>query len=139
MLFREATTTDVAAAAQDSISRAFKETVPALNLNWVLEHEGRILAVGGIKLFSPGTAWVWMNYTTYALPHMKEVYRRTKKQLDKLIVEHKLRRTMAVIKADFPEAIRMIRHLGFQQESVMARFWSDSLDGLLFVRFGEKN
>jgi RimJ/RimL family protein N-acetyltransferase len=137
MNFRHATNEDIQFATEHSISRGTKEFPGQIDYTYCLEHEGRVLAVGGVKLLLPTTAWAWMTWTEYAKGHKIEVYRVTKEWLDKLIQELKLTRVMAAVDPAFPEAVATVEHLGFTQESVMQKFFGD-WPGFMFVRLAEK-
>ena len=134
MIFRQAVQNDLEEVAKDSISRGPKENPVAVDFISALEHEGKVLAVGGIRMMNATTAWAWFNMSVHARAHIRSVYRVVSEWMDVLAKTHGIRRMMAAVEPDFPEAIRTVEHLGFQQESVMANFFGDKF-GYLFVRF----
>jgi RimJ/RimL family protein N-acetyltransferase len=136
MIFREATQEDIEFAVGHSASRGPKECPHTVDHVFCLEHDGALLAVGGLKMILPTTAWCWMIWSTFASDHTRTVYRVTKEWLDILMRNHELRRVMAAVEPDFPEAVRTVEALGFVKESVMPKFFGDR-PGWLFVRFKE--
>jgi len=134
MLFREAIQSDIDYLSDHSVSMGcFGQMPERIDYVYTLEHEGKPLAVGGIKLLNLTTAWCWMDLTEEALKHRKRVYRTIKEWLDVLVEEKGLIRLMAAIRTDFQEAIRTVEHLGFYRESIMPKF-SSGTDAYLYVR-----
>jgi hypothetical protein len=142
MIFRQGTLADVAEVNKTSISHGLKENdcaeeVCSCTRLWTLEHEGKVLAVGGLKFIVPGTAWIWMNWSSESLKHIKTVYIITREWLVECMKVNDLRRVQAAVRSDFEEGKRMVEHLGFEYESYMLKFFPDC-DAELFVKFAEK-
>lgn len=134
MKFRETTQSDFEYMKDHSISRGILKSQPnEIEFTYALEHEGKLLGIGGIRLINCTTAWAWIDMTTDVGNHIIVVYRVIKEWMEKLVEEKGLRRLQAYIEPDFPEAIRMAQHLGFHKESILERFLSDR-DAYLFVR-----
>lgn len=134
MNFREMIQSDVDFVKDHSVSRGiFYKQPEVTDFSYTLEHEGEILGIGGIRLINPTTAWAWIDMTHYAGNHIIAVYRVIKEWMDILCKEKGIKRLQAYIEMDFPEAIRMVRHLGFKEESVMKNFMGDK-DAFMFVR-----
>lgn len=136
MLFRQANATDIAEVSLTSISRGIKESPEAIDFVVALEHDGKVLGVGGIKLMVPGTAWVWMDWSKSALSHTSTIYRVTKEWLEQSMRTYCITRAMAAVRPSFQRAIRTVEHLGFHRESTMKRFFGDE-DGIMYVKFME--
>ena len=134
MRIREATKADILYVADHSASRGcFKDQPDQIDYIYTLEHEGDVLGIGGIKIINPTTAWCWVDVTVNGKKHMIMAYRTLKVWIDKLVEIHGLRRLMAAVGVDFPEAIRMIEHLGFVREYTMEQ-WSGDKPAHLYGR-----
>jgi len=132
--FREAIQADLDYVGEHSVSMGcFGQMPKRIDYVYTLEHDGKVLGVGGIKLLNPTTAWCWMDLTEEALKRRTVVYRVVKEWLDILIKDMGLIRLMAAVRTDFEEAIRTVEHLGFHQESVLKKFFEDK-DAYLYAR-----
>jgi len=138
MEFRRATEADRRAVAEKSASRGcFGREPDIIDQVYALEHEGKVLAVGGLKIMNPTSAFCWMDLATEAKQHhMVFLYRLLRDFIDGVMEEHKIRRLMAVVEADFEEGIRLAEHLGFLQEFLMDD-WIDGKAAWMYVRYGK--
>ena len=135
MNFRETTKEDLDFVADNSVSRGISKRQPErIEYSYTLEHEGKVLGIGAFRLINATTAWIWCDITHLAANHMIVVYRVMKEWTEIFVKEHGIRRLQAYIELDFPEAIRMITHLGYHRESIMKHFIEDK-DAYLYVRF----
>lgn len=132
MELRETEQADMDFMAKHSVSRGDKSQPKELDYTYTLFHEDKLLGIGGIKLLNMTTAWCWVNISEEAQGHMVMGYRVIKEWLDGLIKVHKLKRLMAAVQIDFPEAIRMVEHLGFTQECVMKN-WKGEKSAFLYA------
>lgn len=134
MLFREMTQQDVEFMKDHSISRGILKSQPEqTEFNYALEHEGKLLIIGGIRLINLTTAWCWVDLSTESGKHLIVIYRAIKEWILELVKEKGLKRLQCYIEPDFPEAVRMIQHLGFEKESIMEGFLPNG-DALLYRR-----
>ncbi len=135
MEFRDIKESDFAFVAEHTASRGCCAKRP-VNLDFLvaLEHEGNVLAIGGVLLLNPSTSWAWLDLTTFAEGHMVVVFRTIRDWLDKMAEMHGITRMMAAVEIDFAEANRTVEHLGFHRESVMSRFFDDK-DAYMYVKF----
>ena len=98
--------------------------------------EEAIVAVGGIHMFFEGVGEAWLLMTEES---KKDgifgiiACRAIKRKLDELIVELKLRRCEAQVRADFPKAIKFIEALGFSDPYVRRRYNLDGSDMILYT------
>ena len=136
MQIREATNEDLKEAAESSVSRGLKENPASIDHVYCLEHGGKVLAVGGLKMMNCTTAWCWMNWTQAALENQIATFRIVREWLDKLVELYGLRRLMAAVEVDFPNAVRTIEHLGFTRECVMP-CWDGDKSAYLYARVVE--
>lgn len=123
MNFRETTQEDIDFVADNSVSGGIVKQQPGkIEYCYTLEHEGRPLGIGGFRLINLTTAWAWVDLTHLSGSHIIQCYRVIKEWIEIFVEEHKLKRLQAYVKVDFPEAIRMVEHLGFEWESTMPNF-----------------
>lgn len=123
MKIRDMTENDIKAMADVSISRgAIHEKNTWFQFNYAVEHKGEVLAIGGIRIITPTTAWAWTDLSRNSTKHMIHIYRIISNWLTTLIEDNHLDRLQTYIEMDFPEAILWIEHLGFERESVMKKF-----------------
>jgi len=135
MNFRELKQEDIDAVKNDSISRGILSKQPEIiDFNYALEHKGKILGIGGIRLINLTTAWAWVDLTYYASEHILTVYRVIKEWMEILVKDKGIRRLQAYVETDFGEAIRTVEHLGFHRESIMSRFVNEK-PAFMFVRY----
>lgn len=138
MNFRELKQEDIEAVKDDSISRGILSKQPeVIDFSYALEHEGKILGIGGIRLINLTTAWCWLDFTHYAGEHIITVYRVIKEWTEILVKDKGIKRLQAYIEMDFPEAIRIVEHLGFYRESTMPKFVGNKSAYLYVKYFGK--
>ncbi len=135
MDFRIATEDDLKEVAKTTVSRGCRELPESIDLVYALEHEGKVLGVGGVKLMNAATAWVWLDVAAVGKEHMILAYRLIRNWLNAFMAEQGIVRLMAAVDCEFPEGILLAEHLGFERESVAKRFF-DTRDAYIYVRFG---
>lgn len=134
MIFRETTQEDIDFVANNSISRSvFKNQPKKTDFRYTLEHEGKILGIGGFRLINAITAWCWVDITNCVGSNNRAAYRVMKEWIDIFAKDHNIKRLQAYVECDFPGAVRMVRHLGFRWESDMKNFMGDK-DAFMYVR-----
>jgi len=136
MQLREAIQADLEYMAGHSISRGQKEFPVSIDVVFCLEHDGLILGTGGIKMMTPTVAWCWMDWSHDAMEHLYGGYRILSEWLGKMIETHNIKRLMAAVECDFPQAVNTVEHLGFERESIMKN-WVDGRPAFLYVRLTE--
>jgi len=135
--FREAIQSDLEYMADHTISRGcFKEQPEMLDYVYALEHGGKLLAVGGMKIVTPTVAWAWVDLSEHAKDNIRKVYRTMKEWLAIMMKDHGIKRLMAAVECDFVEAINTVEHLGFSQESIMLRWTKEGKPAYMYVRLG---
>ena len=134
MVLRTLTTKDLEFMACHSVSNGIAgETPETLDYTYTLEDDGLVLVIGGLKIVNLYTAWCWFDMSEYGKKKPIAVYRCMKEWLDFTAFDLNLKRLQCAVEPDFEEAIRTVRHLGFEQESIMKNFFNDK-DGLMFRR-----
>lgn len=134
MEFRESTKEDLEFAADHSISRGIQKHCPEqIDYCYTLEHEGVPLMVGGFRLINPTTAWCWVDMTDRSGSYLVSSYRVIRDWIDTFVKDHEIKRLQAYVECDFDEAVRMVKHLGFEKESIMKNFMDDK-DAYMYVR-----
>lgn len=134
MILRDTTQSDIDYLAKHTRSHgSFNKKPDQVDFTYTLEQEGNVLCIGGLNIITPTTGWVWVDISDKANGQMKNVYRYIRDWLCIFTEDKGLIRLQAHVEKGFPEAIRMIEHLGFEYESTMKRFYGEK-DFLLYVR-----
>jgi RimJ/RimL family protein N-acetyltransferase len=137
MEFSSLTQADIDAMKDRSISRGILSKQPQeIDFSYVLRHEGKVLAIGGIRLINATTAWGWLDISKDAENHIIVVYRSIKEWTEILVEQKGIKRLQAYCECDFPQAIRTLEHLGFHQECIMPRFVGEKSAYLYVRHFG---
>ncbi len=115
MNFRETTQEDLDFMVNNSVSRGIQKHCPErIDYCYTLEHEGKVLGIGGFRFINTTTAWCWTDWTHLTGNHIVVSYRIIKEWIDIFAKEHGIKRLQCYIETDFTEAIRMVTHLGFE-------------------------
>lgn len=101
-----------------------------LGMAWSGEHEGEIVACGGLFPHWPGRATAWMLIGENAGPHFAQIHRAVYRGL----IRSPYRRIEAHVDVGFAEGIRWMKMLGFELESYKRAYRPDGADMLEFVR-----
>ncbi len=130
--FRETKPEDLEYMEGHSISRGIQKSCPErIDYRYTLEDNGVPLGVGGFQLINLTTAWCFCDMADSGKVII--AYRTLKEWIEVFVKEHKLKRIQAYVLCDFPEAISMVKHLGFEEESVMKNFIGDK-DAFMYIR-----
>ncbi len=140
---RKSTQSDIEYVQANPFEEAVKGypalAVPPENC-WTFLVDGKIWAIGGYVVLWPGVGEIWMMTAKDfkdRITEMKALFViRTKVQ--QFIDDGDLRRTQAVIRADFPQAIKMIEFLGFQREGYFREYYPDGCDAIPYVKLRSK-
>jgi len=134
MNFRETTQADLDYMADHSISRGMQKLCPEqVSYMYTLEHDGVPLGQGGFRIINAYTAWCWLDMSDKAVGHIIYIHRLLRDKISDFCNEHKLRRLQAYVECDFPEATRLVEHLGFTIESTMSNFIGDK-DAYMYAK-----
>ena len=137
MEFRETTQEDLDYMAEHSVSRGIQKNSPEqVSFMYTLEDNGIPLGIGGFRLINQYTAWCWVDISCLGHSNIYTSYRTIIEEIEKFAEKHKVKRLQAYVECDFPEAITMVRHLGFTKESIMKNFMGDK-DAYMYVRIME--
>lgn len=138
MEFRELTQADIDVVKNNSISRGILHKQPEIiDYSYCLKHEGKVLGIGGIRFINQTTAWGWVDISKDAESRIITSYRAIKEWMEVLCRDKGIKRLQCYVEMDFPEAIRMVEHLGFEQESIMPRFVGEKSAYLCVKHFVE--
>ena len=99
---------------------------------YTLEHEDKPLGLGGFRMITQTVCWCWVDLTEDAVKNMVTSFRTMNHWVRTFARAHGILRMQAFVRNE-DKYIRLVRHLGFEQESVMKQFYGNE-DGLLFVR-----
>lgn len=134
MKFREAKQKDLDYVTNNSISRGvIGKKFESIDYCYTLEHDGKILGVGGFRLINSVTAWCWLDMTQDSKSHIIVCYRVIKEWIDVFVKEHELKRLQAYVRISFDKGTRMAEHLGFEQEFTMKDFMPEG-DAIMYRR-----
>ena len=134
MEFRTATKDDLVYMADHSISRGVLKQIPEkVDYICTLEHDDKILCVGGFSLINTTTTWCWIDISDDAGGHILTMYRVIREWIEKFCEDHKIVRLQAHVECDFTEGITLVQHLGFKKESIMEKFMGDK-DAFMYKR-----
>ena len=126
--------------AEDKGLRQQPEYVDYLKGNEVLGFcytallEGEVVGCGGVKPFWPGVGEAWAFFPAEKVKYKREIFYAAKLVLDRVEAENKLHRVQAVVRADFPEAMGFMHHLGFEVEAKLTAYNEDKTDAFLYRR-----
>ena len=134
MIFRTAIPQDYEYMSVHCANRRTEiKQLDAIDYIYALEHKGKPLMVGGFRFVTPTTAWCWIDLSDELDGHLIPTYRVIKEWINEFAKDHEIKRLQAFVRTDFPEAEKMMRHLGFGRESTMKNFFGDD-DGYMYVR-----
>ena len=135
MRFREATIEDYEYMAINSINqkvdRKMEDTV---DYAYTLEDDGKPLGMGGFRMITSTTAWAWVDLSHEAGKNIITAYRVIRDWMIDFCEKMNIKRLQAFVRTDFPEAERLVQHLGFEKESKMVGFFDDK-DAWMYVKF----
>lgn len=135
MKLRPMTESDVEFMANHSVSRGIFSKMPEeIDVSVTLEHDDKVLCVGGISMINCTTAWCWLDLSEESGKYIVIVYRLVKEWLDDVVEQKGIKRLQAYVEIGFEEAERTMHHLGFEWEFRMKNFVGDK-PADLYVRF----
>ena len=103
----------------------------------VVINNGEIVAVGGVKVLWEGVGEAWVIVADQSDKDSMlgvEAFNTMRFKLEEMIHDNKLRRVEVQARLDFPDAIRFILLLGFEQECVRKYYAPDGADMILFSK-----
>jgi hypothetical protein len=135
MKIRELTMEDIDYVKTRSISRGIFHKLPAqTEWSYALVDGEKTMVVGGIHMINQSTAFCWIDMTEESKSQIILVYRVIKQWMEELVRVHGIIRLQAYTEFNFPEADRVLDHLGFSIESEMRKFVGD-YPAKLWVKF----
>lgn len=140
MEFRKATQEDMAFVRQNPFEGAIKNypymEVPGDNTYCVI-YDSAIVAVGGLYVRWEGVGVLWLMLTADCKKDGIHGYRALyaiREKMEHLIKMNNLHRAEAYVRADFPQAIKMIEAFGFKREGLMAQQCPDRGNAFLYAK-----
>lgn len=142
MNFRPTTQEDLDYVRQNPFEDAVRNypylTVPEENC-YTSIFQGDIVSVGGVIVLREGVGEFWLMLTANCKKN--NIYRvialaAIVEKMEELINNNNLKRVQAIIRTDFPQAIKMIKVLGFVNETPegMKNYFPDGCDAYLYAR-----
>lgn len=140
MQFRPATQEDLDYVKANPFEGAVKNypymEVPGDNTYCVI-YDSSIVAVGGLQVRWEGVGLLWLIMTADCKKDGVHGFRALyaiREKMEYLIEVNKLHRAEAYVRADFPQAIKMIEAFGFKRECLMAQHCPDKNNSFLYAR-----
>lgn len=133
---RDATQEDIELVRQDPVEIAVLK-YPKLNISGyakVAVVDNEVVGIGGVVLLWEGMGEGWIILSRKVLDFRIETLKCIKKMAEQVISELKLRRLQVTIRADFPQAFKMVEAMGFIREGIMEKYLPDGTDALLYAR-----
>lgn len=104
---------------------------------YTARHNGTLLACAGVKCFWPGVGEAWAFISPEIVAYKRELLFYMRKYIQHIADTEKLWRIQAVVRKDFPQGLRLTRHLGFTMEGKLAQYGPDGTDCFMFSRIFE--
>jgi hypothetical protein len=95
-----------------------------------------IIAVGGVALFwgGVGEGWALPIMNTESFEQKKRfIFEGTKNTLEDIHKKYNLHRIQATVRRDFVAGQNFLYHLGFVREGLLAKYFEDKQDGIMFA------
>lgn len=92
----------------------------------------RVLVCAGVSILWPGVGEAWLLTHPDIGEHKFWFYRRLRKMFNLIVKVHQLHRVQSDVDCTFKESCDMMRHLGFEVESIMTSYGPNRED---FVRY----
>jgi hypothetical protein len=109
-----------------------RKIMECIDYTYTLEHNGTVLGMGGFRMITPTTAWCWVDLSDEAVAKLLTSYRVIREWIKTFVEKQEIKRLQAFVRDD-ENNIRLVKHLGFEKESVMKNFFGDE-DGFMFAR-----
>lgn len=114
--------------AHDGVEAIVRQRLQARGLHLTARQDGKILACGGLLQAWDGVADVWVYFPPAPARERCRVYRVIRRELPHLMRLLGLWRAECVVRTDWPEAMRLVGHLGFAYEGTKTRYGPDGKD-----------
>jgi hypothetical protein len=98
------------------------------------EVDGKVVGCAGVDIYWKGVGEIWSLISSHLRSNPKQTYRCIKEGLRIIVECYAVRTLLAYARADFPEAQRMLEHLGFTQKCRIENYNPDHTDAYLYVR-----
>lgn len=95
--------------------------------------DGEILCVGGIHWYWPKVGEAWVALHKNAMKKGYKFFRATKEIFSKLLEVEDWHRVQACVRANWPEAVKIVETLGFEREAKLRKYCDDGSDAYLYA------
>lgn len=99
----------------------------------ILSRSEKIIACVGIHLMWEGTGEIWGLYSTLMRKYPMAWF-ESKRLLDLEQKKNGLKRLQAIVRCDWPEAVRFVQHLGFHLEGKLEAYGPWGADSMMYAR-----
>jgi RimJ/RimL family protein N-acetyltransferase len=96
--------------------------------------DGEPIAIGGLVIYWPGVGESWLILSKKANDHKTEITRCIRRIVKQFVTENKLHRLQVNVRTDFPQARKLVEHLGFVYEGTLKRYTPNGVDCWMFAK-----
>lgn len=97
--------------------------------------DGELIGVGGVIILWEGVGELWLILSKDFIGISDiATFMAIRKKINELIANNNLWRVQAIVRDDFPKAIKMIEALGFHSEGLLERYCPDKGDAIIYSR-----
>ena len=144
MIFRQSTQEDLDFVKANPYEGSVKDypymEVPNDNCYTAI-FQDKIVGVGGTIIHWKGVAEVWLILTADCRKdgaHGLIALGAIKDKMEELLKINNIRRAQATVRADFPQAIRMIEFFGFEREGLLRQYCPDKGDAYRYAKIYDR-
>jgi hypothetical protein len=150
MNFRQINPEDIEFVKVHGIHKGIPKIQPDhIDYKYCLEHDGKVMCIGGIKMINIHTAIGWFALTCYSGEHIIQVFRTWREFIEGfrgadgvwnqgICGVMGVRCLMAFVDVGFEEGERSVLHLGFEKQCRVRNFSGDTPADLWVRTFEEQ-
>lgn len=127
MNFRQLQESDIAFMAEHAMfdKSHWKKPEGEIAYNYTLEHEGKVLAIGGFVMIGKTCAIPWFDLSEFAKENIIITYRVIAEWSENFCREKGVKRMMAFVEVGFEAGARFCEHQRFHIEHRMPKYEDD--------------
>jgi RimJ/RimL family protein N-acetyltransferase len=92
------------------------------------------IGCGGVVILWDGVGEVWLIVSREVESHKVQAVKVLKRMCEIILLKHELRRIQAIIRTDFPQAVKLVESLGFEREGTLRNYCPDGQDSYMYAR-----
>ena len=118
----------------DKVATVWKEDGPADTIMF----ENNPVCSYGIILMSWDRGELWSLLSSLFYTHWRECFKIFKRRLSETIKDFKLVRVQTLVFPDYPDAARLVEHLGFKEEGLLRKYGPNHEDLFMYARLADE-